>query len=127
MEEDYEAHEGSVELTGAYKSLEINIRSLKEKLRYFFKKWEIRIIAICEEHSSPMEMSKDDRAGESITAYIESIKGVQVFAQEAQELSQQDACDISGSGEVEVISENQAPTNIKSLENRDFTEQRLAR
>ena len=57
-------------------------------------------------------MLKDDRAGESITAYIESIKGVQVFAQEAQELSQQDACDISETGEVEVISEVQAPTNI---------------
>jgi hypothetical protein len=115
-EEDDEDDDGPVELTGAYKSLEIDIKRLKERLRYISKKWEIRIIAICEEHSSPTEMSKDDRAGESITAYIESIKGVQVFAQEAQELSQQDACDISETGEVEVISEVQAPTNIKSLE-----------
>ena len=118
-EEANKDDEGPVELTGAYKGLEIDIKRLKERLRYFSKSWEIRIIAICEEHCSPMEMSKDDRAGESVTAYIESIKGVQVFAQETQELTQQDACDILETGEVEVISEIQAPTNIKSLEDRE--------
>ena len=37
----------------------------------------------------------------------------------SNELSQQHACDTSETGEVEVISEIQAPTNIKSLEDRE--------
>ena len=116
-----------MEISGTCNALQFDVKRLKERLRYISKKWEVRIIAICDEHTNHMEMFKDNRAGESVTAYIESNKGVQVVAQVIQELTQQDACDISGSGEVEVISENQAPTNIKSLENRDFTEQRLAR
>jgi hypothetical protein len=43
-----EDDEGLVELTGAYKGLEIDIKRLKDRLRYFSKKWEIRNIAICE-------------------------------------------------------------------------------
>jgi hypothetical protein len=41
--------EGLVELTGSYKTLQLDIQRLKERLRYISKKWQIRIIAICEE------------------------------------------------------------------------------
>ena len=48
-EEEDEDDEGAVELTEAYKTLQLDIQRLKERLRYISKKWQIRIIAICEE------------------------------------------------------------------------------
>ena len=54
-EEEDEDDEGPVELTGAYKTLQLDIKHLKERLRYYSKKWEIRNIAICEEDRSITE------------------------------------------------------------------------
>jgi hypothetical protein len=62
-EEADEDDEGPVDLTGAYKGLEIDIKRLKERLRYFSKKWEIRNIAICEEDRIATELRK---AGSSV-------------------------------------------------------------
>ena len=57
-EEEDEDDEGPVELTGAYKALQLDIKHLKEKLRYFSKRWEIRNIAICEEERIATELRK---------------------------------------------------------------------
>jgi hypothetical protein len=57
-EEADEEDEGPVELTGAYKGLKIDIKRLKDRLRYFSKRWEIRSIAICEEDRIATELRK---------------------------------------------------------------------
>ena len=62
-EEEVEVDGGSVEITGAYKALQLDLKRLKEKLRYFSKRWEIRNIAICEEDRIATELRK---AGTSV-------------------------------------------------------------
>ena len=62
-EEEDEDDEGPVELTGAYKTMQLDIKHLKERLRYYSKKWEIRNIAICEEDRIATELRK---AGSSV-------------------------------------------------------------
>ena len=54
-EEEDEDDEGPVELTGAYKTLQLDIKRLKERLRYLSKRWEMRIISICEEDREAIE------------------------------------------------------------------------
>ena len=58
MDED-EDDKGPVELTGAYKSVVIDIKRLKERLRYLSKKWEMRIISICEEDREATELRQE--------------------------------------------------------------------
>ena len=45
-----EDDEGLVQLTAAYKTLQLHLKRLKQKLRYFSKRWEISNIAIFEEY-----------------------------------------------------------------------------
>ena len=60
-EEEDEDDEGPVELTGAYKSVVIDIKRLKERLRYLSKRWEMRIISICEEDREATEHRQESK------------------------------------------------------------------
>ena len=100
-EEDDEDDDGPVGLTGAYKSLEIDVQRLKERLRYYSKKWEIKIIAISEEDRRATEnreagFTRDASDKQKETAAIndhekESQKGVQVSSDTKCELAKQEA------------------------------------
>ena len=58
VDED-EDDKGPVELTGAYKSVVIDIKRLKERLCYLSKKWEMRIISIYEKDREATEHRQD--------------------------------------------------------------------
>ena len=58
-EEEDEDDEGPVQLTAAYRSLQFDVKRLKERLRYISKKWEMKNISICEEDREATEHRQD--------------------------------------------------------------------
>ena len=100
-EEEDKDDEGPVELTGAYKTSQLDIKHLKERLRYISQKLQIRNIAISEEDRLATEhrqgslledvLDKQEEAVVLDDHEEESQKGAQVSSDTECELAKREA------------------------------------